>query len=98
MCIRDRYDSLYGTDIIQSEESASERYDPERAQEVIKYTKKFLDKHFTLTKDSWSNVNKIEVNKNQLIVSSYKYKNKLKNKKKFVGYRGDKDKPRAIIL
>tara|TARA_B100001250_G_scaffold124866_1_gene106130 strand:+ start:3108 stop:5258 length:2151 start_codon:yes stop_codon:yes gene_type:complete len=92
------YDSLYGTDIIQSEESASERYDPERAQEVIKYTKKFLDKHFTLTKDSWSNVNKIEVNKNQLIVSSYKYKNKLKNKKKFVGYRGDKDKPRAIIL
>ena len=44
------YDSLYGTDIIQSDESASERYDPERAEEVIKFTKKFLDKHFTLKK------------------------------------------------
>ena len=44
------YDSLYGTDIIQSDESASERYDPERGEEVIKYSKKFLDKHFALKK------------------------------------------------
>ena len=35
------YDSLYGTDIIQSDESASERYDPERGEEVIKYSKNF---------------------------------------------------------
>ena len=44
------YDSLYGTDIIQSDESASERYDPERGEEVIKFTIKFLDKHFKLKK------------------------------------------------
>ena len=44
------YDSLYGTDIIQSDESASERYDPERGEEVIKFTKKFLDKHFKIKK------------------------------------------------
>ena len=35
------YDSLYGTDVISSEESASERYDPERGLEVIKYSKNF---------------------------------------------------------
>ena len=31
------YDSLYGTDVIESEESASERYDPERGLEVIRF-------------------------------------------------------------
>ena len=55
------YDSLYGTDAIQSEESASERYDPERGSEVIKYTKKFLDNYFTLLESSWKNVHKIEI-------------------------------------
>ena len=57
------YDSLYGTDIIQSDESASERYDPERGEEVIKFTKKFLDKHFTLKKKNWSQVTKIIIEK-----------------------------------
>ena len=42
------YDSLYGTDVIeQSEDSVSERYDPERGAEVIKYGREFLDKYFT---------------------------------------------------
>jgi len=40
------YDSLYGTDVVSSEESISERYDPERGQQVIRYTKTFLDKNF----------------------------------------------------
>ena len=33
------YDSLYGTNIIESEEGGSERYDPQRGQEVIKYVR-----------------------------------------------------------
>ena len=36
------YDSLYGTNIIQSEEGGSERYDPNRGQEVIKYVREFF--------------------------------------------------------
>ena len=32
------YDSLYGSNIIESEESASERYDPERGLEVNNFT------------------------------------------------------------
>ena len=35
------YDSLYGTNIIESEEGGSERYDPNRGQEVIKYVREF---------------------------------------------------------
>ena len=38
------YDSLYGTNIIESEEGGSERYDPLRGQEVIKYVREFFDK------------------------------------------------------
>ncbi len=92
------YDSLYGTDLIETEESASERYDPERGLEVIKYTKNFLDNSFALKKDSWKNVKKIKVEKNNLSLITYNYNTELKNKIKFVGYRGDKENPSAIIL
>ena len=92
------YDSLYGTDIIDSEESASERYDPERGEKVIKYTKEFLDKHFTLNNFSWSKVNKIEFKKNNLYLISDNAQTTLENDEKFVGYRGNANRPGAIIL
>ena len=92
------YDSLYGTDIIQSDESASERYDPERGEEVIKFTKKFLDKHFTLKKKSWSQVSKIIIEKKNLVLNLINDNTTIKDNNKFVGYRGKKDKPTAIIL
>ena len=92
------YDSLYGTDVIQSEESASERYDPERGLEVIKFSKKFLDKHFTLNEKSWNNINKIQIVNKKLVLFSYHKKLFLKNDKKFIGFRGSNDNPSAIIL
>ena len=92
------YDSLYGTDIIQSDESASERYDPERGEEVIKFTKKFLDKHFTLKKKSWSQVTKIIIEKKNLVLNLINDNTTIKESNKFIGYRGKKDKPTAIIL
>ena len=92
------YDSLYGTDVIESEESASERYDPERGLEVIKFTKKFLDKFFTLKSGSWKNIDRIYIENKNLVLQNYKKKTSLKNISKFVGYRGSKDKPEAIIL
>ena len=55
------YDSLYGTDIIESEESASQRYDPERGLEVIRFSKKFLDKYFKIKNSTWIKVHKIEI-------------------------------------
>ncbi len=92
------YDSLYGTDIIQSDESASERYDPERGEEVIKFTKKFLDKHFTLKKKNWSQVTKIIIEKKNLVLNLINDNTTIKESNKFIGYRGKKDKPTAIIL
>ena len=84
------YDSLYGTDIIQSDESASERYDPERGEEVIKFTKKFLDKHFTLKKNSWSQVSKILIEKKNLVLNLINDSTSIKDSNKFIGYRGKK--------
>ena len=92
------YDSLYGTDVIESEESANERYDPERGLEVIKFSKKFLDKFFTLKSESWKNIDRIYIEDKNLVLQNYKKKINLKNKNKFVGYRGSKNKPEAIIL
>ena len=92
------YDSLYGTDVIESEESASERYDPERGLEVIKYSKRFLDEHFELMGSKWNSVNKIYIENKKLILENYKKKTTLKEDKKFLGYRGTKEKPSAIIL
>ena len=92
------YDSLYGTNVIQSEESATERYDPERGLEVIKYSKKFLDKYFSLNSGSWQNVDKIEVLNKKLKININRINTTLKNEKKFIGFRGDKKKPNAIIL
>ena len=92
------YDSLYGTDVIQSEESASERYDPERGLEVIKFTKKFLDKYFTLSSKKWVDVSKIYVKEKKLICDVYKGTTSLINDEKFIGFRGTKENPTAIIL
>ena len=92
------YDSLYGTDVIESEESASERYDPERGLEVIRFTKKFLDNHFSLSNMSWKDVTEIKVDKNNLnLIYGNKITN-LKDEEKFIGYRGDLKKPSAVIL
>ena len=92
------YDSLYGTDVIESEESASERYDPERGEKVIKYTKEFLDKYFALKNFSWNKVNKIEFKNNNLNLLSDNGQTTLKNEEKFIGYRGKENNPTAIIL
>ena len=56
------YDSLYGTDVIeQSEDSASERYDPLRGEMVIKYGRDFLDKYFPLAGLSWNKITSFAV-------------------------------------
>ena len=92
------YDSLYGSNIIESEEYGSERYDPERGLEVIKYTKKFLDNYFSIEPESWKNVNKITITEKKLILHTYNKKIELKEKEKFVGYRGNPEQPEAVIL
>ncbi len=92
------YDSLYGSDIIESEESGSEKYDPLRGQEVIKYTRDFLNKYFPIKNLNWKDITGLEVEKNKLKIIKGKKKFDLIDLEKFVGHRGEVNKPSAIIL
>ncbi|MDC3117569.1 malate synthase G [Candidatus Pelagibacter sp.] len=93
------YDSLYGTDVIEaSEDSTSERYDPERGEIVIKYGRNFLDKYFTLKDFSWTKITGIAIQNKELKVLKGVDVTTLKDKNKFIGHRGEADNPSAIIL
>jgi len=92
------YDSLYGTNIIESDEGGSERYDPLRGQEVIKYVREFFDRYIPIDGTSWKNIAGLKVVKNDLIIFKDDYEYKLKDQNKFVGHRGDANKPSAIII
>ena len=92
------YDSLYGTNIIESEEGGSERYDPNRGQEVIKYVREFFDKHIPIDGTSWKNIAGLKIENNDLIILKDDYEYFLKDKDKFIGHRGEADKPSAIII
>ena len=93
------YDSLYGTDVIEeSEDSMSQRYDPERGELVIKYGREFLDTHFTLNDFSWKKITGMAVQNGELKVLKGVDVTTLKNKEKFIGHRGEADYPSAVIL
>ncbi len=92
------YDSLYGTNIIESDEGGSERYDPLRGQEVIKFVREFFDKYIPIDGTSWKNIAGLKIIDKDLIVLKDDYEYKLKDRKKFIGHRGDANKPSTIIL
>ncbi len=92
------YDSLYGTNIIESDEGGSERYDPLRGQEVIKYVREFFDKYIPIEGTSWKNIAALKVINKNLVILKDDYEYKLKDKEKFIGHRGDANKPSAIIV
>ena len=92
------YDSLYGTNIIESEEGGSERYDPNRGQEVIKYVREFFDKHIPIDGTSWKNIAGLRIENKDLIILKDDYEYFLKDKEKFIGHRGEANKPTAIII
>ena len=92
------YDSLYGTNLIESDEGGSERYDPLRGQEVIRYVREFFDKYIPLEGTSWKNISKLKVVDKDLVIFKDDYEYKLKDKDKFSGHRGDVSKPTAIII
>ena len=93
------YDSLYGTDVIEeSEDSTSERYDPERGEIVIKYGREFLDKYFTLKDFSWRKITGIAIQNKELKILKGVDITTLKDENKFIGHRGEADNPSAIIL
>ena len=92
------YDSLYGTNIIESEEGGSERYDPNRGQEVIRYVRKFFDKYIPINGTSWIDIAGLKIVDKDLVILKDNNKFNLKDKNKFIGHRGDANKPSAVII
>ena len=82
MCIRDRYNALYGTDVISESDGAErgKKYNHIRGEKVIKYARNILDTHVPLQKGSWKDIKEIPK------VENHHLNLKLKNSKQFVGY------------
>ena len=57
----------------------SERYDPLRGQEVIKYVREFFDKYIPIAGTSWKNI-ALKVIDKDLVISKDDYEYKLKDK------------------
>ncbi len=90
------YDSIYGTDVIS--ENRSKGYDPKRGAEVIKYARNFLDKIFPIDQGSWKNISKFKIEEDGLNIIINNSSKCLKNKKQFVGLKGEKSNPKSILL
>ena len=90
------YDSLYGTDVIPGAKGNS--FNKDRAEKVITFVRNFLDEIFSLKKDSWKNIDKIEIENNRLVLNINKEKINLKNENQFIGFNGDKSSPTSILL
>jgi len=90
------YDSLYGTDVIPGEKGNS--FNQDRAEKVKTYVRNFLDEIFSLKKDSWKNIDKIEIENNKLVLKINKEKINLKNENQFIGFNGDMSSPTSILL
>ncbi len=92
------YDSLYGTDLIESEETGSQKYDPLRGQEVIKFARNFLNDHFPIDEIHWKDINGFKIEGSNLKILKDNKEFGLVDKNKFIGYRGEPNSPTTIIL
>ncbi len=92
------YDSLYGTDLIESEDTGSQKYDPLRGQEVIKYARNFLNNHFPIKDIHWKDITGFKIIDNNLKIIKDKINYELIDNNKYIGFRGEKDNPTTIIL
>ncbi len=92
------YDSLYGTDLIESEETGSQKYDPLRGQEVIRFARNFLNDHFSINEIHWKDINGFKIEGSNLKILKDNKEFELIDKSKFIGYRGDPNNPTTLIL
>ncbi len=92
------YDSLYGTDLIESEETGSQKYDPLRGQEVIRFARNFLNDHFSIKEIHWKDINGFKIEGSNLKILKDNKEFDLMDKNKFIGYRGEPNNPTTIIL
>jgi malate synthase len=90
------YDALYGTDIIPGDKGKG--YNEERGKKVIAYVRNFLDEAVPLSNASWGEISEIKIFEKDVIFLVEKKEKFLKNKKQFIGFNGDENKPSSILL
>jgi malate synthase len=97
------YDALYGSDVIDDDESdranQSNEYNPVRGKKVTHYAKIFLDNSSPLKNASHCEVIAYSIVNNELVVQlSSGSVTSLSEPEKFVGYNGSLQNPSAILL
>ena len=90
------YDALYGTDVISGEKGSG--WNEERAKKVINYVRNFFDEVFPLSGTSWDEVTEFKIKDENLIFIKKDKEYSLKNKSQFIGFNGEKNKPKSILI
>ena len=90
------YDALYGTDVIPG--NIEKDYNEERGQKVITYVRNFLDEIAPISNISWEEISGIKIKDEDVVFVTAGKDAFLKNKKQFIGFNGDKNKPSSILI
>jgi len=90
------YDALYGTDVIPGDKGKD--YSEERGNKVITYVRNFLDEIAPLSNLSWKKISEIKIKEEEVVFLSENKEFFLKDKKQFIGFNGDKNKPTSILI
>ena len=90
------YDALYGTDVIPGEIGKS--YNEERGEKVIKFAREFLDSSYPIEGVSWKQVEKIKIDKKNLLLLVNEKVFHLKNNNQFKGFNGENKNPTSLLL
>lgn len=95
------YDALYGTDVIPEDDGAEKgtSYNPVRGDKVIAYARRFLDGAAPLATSGWSEVTGFKVDDGALLATlGDGLSTGLATPEQFVGYTGDADSPKTLLL
>ena len=90
------YDALYGTDATPGDKG--KEYNKERGYAVINYVRDFFDETVPIAKVKWSQITKFQIEDNKLALFSKNEKYLLKNNDQFIGYKGEKNDPKSVLL
>jgi malate synthase len=90
------YDALYGTNVIPGDKDKN--YNEERGGKVISYVRNFLDETAPLSNASWKEISEIKIKDENVIFLIKDEENYLKERKQFIGFNGDKNKPSSILF
>ena len=90
------YDALYGTDVIPGNKGKD--FNEDRAKKVIVYVRNFLDEAAPLDNTSWKEITNIKIKDKDIIFLSDDKESYLKDKKQFIGFNGEKNKPSSILI